>query len=145
MKVEQIALAATDGYTLGATRYHAADPLAGHLIVAGATGVPRKFYARFAKFAAKRGFTTLTLDYRGIGGSKPKTLKGFRMDFLDWAGLDLAAAVETMADEEVPLFLVGHSFGGHALGSLPNHRRIKGAFFLQQGQDGMGGCPAWKA
>lgn len=117
-------LRAPDGYHLAALRYPANAPLVGRLIVAGATGVPQRFYRRFAEHAAAHGFETLTLDYRGIGLSRPATLKRFRMDYLDWARLDLAAAVDTMADPAIPLFMVGHSFGGHAFGLLPNHERV---------------------
>jgi predicted alpha/beta hydrolase len=86
--------------------------------------VPQLFYRHFAEFAAGQGYTTLTLDYRGIGLSKPASLKGFRMAYLDWAHHDLAAAVDAMASDTAPLFMVGHSFGGHAFGLLPNHDRV---------------------
>jgi predicted alpha/beta hydrolase len=121
---ERLLLTARDGYPLTALRYLARGPVRGHLIVAGATGVPQQFYRPFAEFASAHGYTTLTLDYRGIGLSRPATLKGFRMAYLDWAHHDLAAAVDAMAHEELPLFMVGHSFGGHAFGLLPNHRRV---------------------
>lgn len=125
LPVQPLWLKAADGYHLAAMRYPAAAPRVGRLVVAGATGVPQRFYRRFAEHAAARGFETLTLDYRGIGLSRPATLRRFRMDYLDWARLDLAAAVEAMSDEaEGPLFMVGHSFGGHAFGLLPNHERV---------------------
>jgi predicted alpha/beta hydrolase len=121
---EPLALTARDGYPLAALRYAATGARRGHLIVAGATGVPQRFYRAFAQHAAAHGYTTLTLDYRGVGQSRPATLRGFRMAYLDWAHLDLAAAVDHMADPAVPLFMVGHSFGGHAFGLLPNHDRV---------------------
>lgn len=124
VRVEPLTLAATDGYALAATRFHPPGPTHAHLVVAGATGVPQGFYRRFALHAAERGFLVLTLDYRGIGRSRPPSLRGFRMDYLDWARLDLAAAVDSMASEDRPLFMVGHSFGGHAFGLLPNHHRV---------------------
>jgi predicted alpha/beta hydrolase len=122
--VEPLELAATDGYRLAAMRFHPPGEPVADLVVAGATGVPQRLYRRFAEHAAARGFRTLTLDYRGIGASKPATLRGFRMDYLDWARLDLAAAVEAAVDARRPAFMVGHSFGGHAFGLLPNHDRI---------------------
>lgn len=141
ISAEQLTLTAADGYRLAATRYHAEGPLHGHLIVAGATGVRRDFYTRFAEFAARKGFTSLTLDYRGIGGSKPASLKGFTMNFLDWATLDLAAAVDFMADDTVPLVMAGHSFGGHALGVLPNHDKVKGFYVFATGAGWHGWMP----
>jgi predicted alpha/beta hydrolase len=79
---------------------------------------------RLSEYAARSGFATLTLDYRGIGGSTPSALKGFAATYLDWACLDLAAAVDAMASDTASLFMVGHSFGGHAFGLLPNHDRV---------------------
>lgn len=138
---EAITLTAKDGDRLAATRFRSTGPLKGHIVVAGATGVRREFYTRFAEFVAHRGYTTLTLDYRGIGGSKPATLKGFTMNFLDWGTLDLSAAVDVMAHETRPLFLVGHSVGGHALGVLPNHHKVKGGYVFATGAGWHGYMP----
>lgn len=117
-------LIARDGHAITALRYPAQGTPRSHLIVAGATGVSQLFYKNFAAFASSRGYTVLTLDYRGIGLSKPASLKGMRMNYLDWAHHDLAAAVDLMAHDNLPLFMVGHSFGGHAFGALPNHDRV---------------------
>ncbi|OYU42568.1 MAG: alpha/beta hydrolase, partial [Burkholderiales bacterium PBB4] len=72
---EPITLHASDGFALQAMRYQAAGPVRAHLVVAGATGVPQVFYRNFAQFAALQGYTVLTLDYRGIGLSKPASLR----------------------------------------------------------------------
>lgn len=136
-----VTLTAADGYVLGAARFPAQMPLQGRLIIAGATAVPQGFYKRFAQFAAARGFDTLTLDYRGIGQSRPPVLAGFRMNLLDWARLDLAAAVEAMAGDDVPLYLVGHSYGGHAFGLLPNHHKIAGFYVFGTGAGWHGYMP----
>ena len=94
-----LTLQAPDGYALQALRYPARGPRVGHLLVAGATGVPQRHYRRFAEFAAERGLEVWTLDYRGIGLSKPPSLRGFRMDYRDWARLDLAAVVAEAAGD----------------------------------------------
>ena len=60
------------------------------IVMASATGVPHGFYKRFAEFAHARGVNVVTTDYRGIGDSKPATLKGFDMQYADWSTLDLA-------------------------------------------------------
>jgi len=138
---ESVLFLAKDGYQLGALRYPATCPLRGHLIVAGATGVPQLFYRRFAQFAARRGYSTLTLDYRGVGKSKPATLRGFRMRYLDWAYLDLSAALSLMTSDGVPLFLVGHSFGGHAFGLLDNHHQVTGFYTFGTGAGWHGWMP----
>lgn len=140
-EILEIVLTAADGYPLGATRYPAQAALKGRLIVSGATAVPQGFYRRFAQFAAAHGFETLTFDYRGIGRSRPASLKGFRMDLLDWGRLDLAAAVEAMADDAVPLYLVGHSYGGHAFGLLPDPARVAGFYVFGTGAGWHGYMP----
>jgi predicted alpha/beta hydrolase len=139
--VMKITLITTDGYPIAATQYTASVPLKGNLIVAGATGVPQSFYKHFAQFASAQGYTVLTLDYRGIGQSRPQSLKGFRMDYLDWAYQDLAAAVQYMARPDAPLFMVGHSFGGHAFGLLPNHHKVARFYTFATGAGWHGWMP----
>ena len=145
---EQLTLAALDGYPLAATRYPAppdAGPPRGQLVVAAATAVPRPYYRRFAQFAAAHGYPTLTVDYRGIGGSRPPSLRGFAATMLDWAELDLAAAITLAADEAdadgVPLHLIGHSFGGQAVGLLPDASRLTSAYVVGTGTGWHGHMP----
>ena len=127
-----LVLRAADGYNLAAMRYPASGTERARLVVAGATGVPQRFYRRLAEYASKRGVSVLTLDYRGIGQSKPASLKGFQADQMDWVA-DLAAGVEAMAEDGVPLYMVGHSFGGQAYGLLPNHDRVAGLYTFATG------------
>jgi predicted alpha/beta hydrolase len=134
-------LTTADGTRIAALRYPAQGALRGHIVVAGATGVPQQFYRRFSEFAAARGYHVMTLDYRGIGLSKPATLKGFRMDYLDWGRQDLAAAVDAMADPAVPLYLIGHSYGGHAFGLLPNHHKASALYTFATGAGWHGWMP----
>jgi predicted alpha/beta hydrolase len=123
---ETLQLEASDGYRLGGLHYPAVGPSKGRLIVAGATGVPQRFYAAFARFAANQGISVWTLDYRGVGLSRPPSLRGFRMNYLDWARLDLAALLDHVAAQDGgPIWMVGHSYGGHAFGLLPGYERIE--------------------
>lgn len=130
-----------DAYPITALRYDAQGTARAHLIVAGATGVPQGYYRRFAQFASTRGYTTMTLDYRGIGLSAPASLKGFRMNYMDWARLDLAAAVDAMAGPQQPLFMLGHSYGGHAFGLLPNHEKVSAFYTFATGAGWHGWMP----
>ncbi|NBF07840.1 alpha/beta hydrolase family protein [Pseudomonas sp. Fl4BN1] len=142
---ESLVLVARDGYRLAALRYLAAGQVKGNLLVASATGVPQRFYRRFAEHAARQGFNVLTLDYRGIAQSKPDSLKGFAMAYLDWAHLDLAAAVDLLSQEALPLYWVGHSFGGHAIGLLPNHQALTACYNLGTGAGWSGWMPRTEA
>ncbi len=141
---ETLGLLAADGYRLSALHYPAIGAPRGRIVVAGATGVPQRFYRRFAQFAASRGHATLTLDYRGIGLSRPASLRGFRMDYRDWARLDLAAAVDHAATQpgpSCPVFVVGHSYGGHAFGLLPDTDRVAGFYTFATGAGWHGWMP----
>lgn len=145
---QSISLTAADGFPLVATLYATQQKPNARLIVAGATAVPQGFYKKFAEFAAAQGFETLTFDYRGIGKSRPAQLRGFEMSLLDWGQLDLAAAVESMTlNDGLPLYMIGHSYGGHALGLLPNHEKIAGFYGFGIGAGWHGWMPfseKWK-
>ncbi|MDT0583762.1 alpha/beta hydrolase family protein [Brumicola blandensis] len=123
------------------------DPT-GIIVIGSATGVPQGFYKRFAEAAVSQGFEVITLDYRGIGESAPATLKGYHMDYLDWARQDLAAGIEYAQTERrtrqlsCRLIMVGHSYGGHALGLLPNIEHIDGAYIFGAGAGWHGWMPA---
>jgi len=140
-EVQHVILITADGYQISATRYPAQGAPRAHLVMAGATGVPQGFYRRFAQYASSQGYAVMTLDYRGIGRSKPDTLKGFRMDYLDWGRQDLAAAVDAMSTPGLPLYLVGHSYGGHAFGLLPNHHKVDALYTFATGAGWAGWMP----
>ena len=134
-----LTLLAADGYPLAATHYPA-DGSNQYIVIASATGVPRGFYRRFAEFAQMRGVNVITIDYRGIGDSKPSTLKGFDMLYADWSTLDLAAAVD-YASARGKAWLVGHSLGGHAIGQLPNPNVLQAAYVCGTGAGWHGWMP----
>jgi len=123
--------AAADGYSLAATLRRPASASKAFVLMASATATPRQFYGRFAAYLAGRGFTVMTFDYRGIGGSRPPSLRGFQCRMRDWAALDISAAVDFAANEAgAPLRYVGHSYGGQALGLLSNNQKIGRALFV---------------
>lgn len=135
-------LPAKDGYPLQAIHYPAMSVRKGQLIVAGATGVKQLFYSRFARFAAEQGFEVWTLDYRGIGLSRPQRLDEMRMDYLDWARLDLSALLDHVLQQgDGPVWMVGHSYGGHAFGLLPAHKRVQRFATLATGAGWHGWMP----
>ena len=141
---DTLQITTSDGFPLSATCYESEKKTA-NIIVASATGVPQAFYRKFAKFAAQNGYRTITFDYRGIGLSKVKSLKGFNASFIDWATLDLAAVVDAIAVQDIPTFIVGHSFGGHAFGLLPNHHKIAGLYVFATGAGWHGWMPKQEA
>jgi predicted alpha/beta hydrolase len=132
VKEEELTIAARDGYSLGATRRRLDAEPSATVLIAAATAVPAGFYRRFASYLAERGFDTITFDYRGVGRSRPASLKGFDARMRDWADLDSAAAVDFAAalNPGKPLLYVGHSFGGQALGLLPNNTKVSRALLV---------------
>ncbi len=134
-------IVAADGYELGAVRFVPDGRPHARILVAGATAVPQRFYRRFAESAAARGYEVLTLDYRGVGASAPPSLRGFRMDFTDWARLDLAAAIDTLDIDTRPLYVVGHSYGGVCFGLVPEPGRVRGVYAFGAGAGWHGWMP----
>jgi predicted alpha/beta hydrolase len=96
------------------------------VIVPCAMGVAQNYYGRFAEWLASQGFLVATFDYRGIGMSAPRSLRGFEVDIVDWAQRDCAAVIDFVKARlpEAPLYWVGHSLGGQLLGLIPNRDRI---------------------
>lgn len=123
MQIETNSIPAVDGFALAGTCYlPESDPNRTVAVISSATAVPQRFYKPFARFLAGQGYTAVTYDYRGIGGSKPSSLRGFQAQMQDWALLDMATVLDWVQERYQPqrLFHVGHSFGGQAAGMLPN-------------------------
>lgn len=138
---DNISIPATDSYSLGATLYLPRGAKKNAVLINSATAVPRKVYRGFASYLASRGCAVLTYDYRGTGGSRlqsltgynrPKSLVGFKASMADWAAKDVTAAVTWMRERyrNLPLTYVGHSFGGQALGLIPNNGEISRALLV---------------
>jgi predicted alpha/beta hydrolase len=123
-----LTIAADDGAPLAATLFESAsaNPVAPITIIAGATGVPRSFYARFAVYLAEQGRPALTFDYRGIGGSLQGHVRHSPARFRDWGVLDtpgvLAWAAATHPNR--PIHWVGQSYGGFATGLAHNNHLV---------------------
>ena len=139
--VDDINIPANDGYLLGATLFLPRGTKRHAVLISSATAVPRQFYRGFAGYLANRGCAVLTYDYRGTGGSRqkaltgynqPKSLVGFKASMSDWAALDVAAAVSWTRERyhNLPFAFVGHSFGGQALGLIPNNSEVSRALFI---------------
>lgn len=114
----EIIVEASDGFPLAATVFQGAShgPM---VLVSGATAVPRGLYVNFARACVASGArAAMVYDYRGVGGSKRPQGWRKRLNYRDWALLDLPAAAARL-DEIAPahpMVGVGQSFGGQALG-----------------------------
>jgi predicted alpha/beta hydrolase len=126
-------IAAADGFALGATWFDGGgSDRSSVVVIASATGVKRRYYDKFARFLASRGHDVVTFDYRGIGDSRPRSLRGFHATMREWGTLDLsgvlAAAEERAHGRSVTL--VAHSVGGQLLGQAENNGIVQRALFV---------------
>lgn len=138
---QSIQFMALDGYELKGILYTPEHGLKANIILSCATGVPQEFYRRFSEYATQYGYQVFTFDYRGVGQSAPQHLKGFRMSYLDWGQKDLAAAIDYLAQNNLPILMVGHSYGGQALGLIPNHHKVTAMYCFGTGAGWHGYMP----
>lgn len=120
----QMHLRALDGYELGAYFYPAPTTQAPPRVAVlhcGA-GISAARYRRFAGFLAGSGVPTLIYDYRGIGLSRPRALRGFRAAIEDWAEYDCGGAIAWLRERFPRAEMVGiaHSIGALLVGGAPN-------------------------
>lgn len=129
-----LSFAAADHYPLAGTLHRSATgaPPAACVVINAGAGIPSTYYSRFATWLAAGGLPVLTYDYRGIGSSRPTSLRGFQASVEDWGSKDCAAAVSTMAATfpGVPVVLLGHSVGCFATGFLQDPAPIAGLVFV---------------
>ena len=125
---------APDGRALAATVHAPAAPR-GALVVLSALGVRRAYYRRFAAWMCARDIAVFTFDYRGVGDSRDGPLRQDRATLLDWARLDAARAIDVARDRwpGVPLWGLGHSFGGQAFGLAPGAETLDGIVVAASG------------
>ena len=132
---ELFSVQAADGYTINGFFWRRSEtscdtrPVA---IVNPATSVRCRYYFRFAAFLFEHGFDVLAYDYRGIGESRPATLRGFDACWIDWGRLDFDAVLRyaERSFSGQPIHVVAHSIGGFVLGLAPSNRLIRRVFTM---------------
>jgi predicted alpha/beta hydrolase len=105
------------------TRFPASGTPWATLLIAGAMGAGRDFYAPLARYFAANGIHVLTFDYP------------FEGDVSSWAEthLDAMLGVTAAMAPGLPLLYVGHSLGGQLLGVLPHAPDVKAALTVTAG------------
>lgn len=132
MSETKIQIASRDGLLLDSILLEAPASIRGVVQVAGGTGIKKEFYLNFARYLQDQGYHVLLFDYRGIGGSKPQSLRGFEAKNHEWGQKDMAAVLDWLDDRypSMPKFLVGHSAGGQQLGMMDNHHKFSKALLI---------------
>lgn len=132
----EVSFVAADGFLLRghlwealSTQKPADRPI---VIINPATSVRARYYARFAAFLHGHGFDVLTYDYRGIGESRPPSLRHFQAGWLDWGRQDFEAALTFVTTRlpEQPIYVVAHSIGGFLIGLAASSHRIERVFTM---------------
>ena len=102
------------------------------LLINSATGVKQQIYFSFAKYLAEKGFTVITYDYRGIGESKPKQMRGFKASMRIWGTIDFKTLTDFIQKDypDYTKFCLGHSVGALILGMNEDSRIFKKFVFV---------------
>ncbi len=114
----------SDIATLSGTLFVPGRPPKSAIVLHGATGVPHRFYAAFARWLAGQGYAVLTYDYRGFGASHGARASA---TMAVWGLGDQSAAQALMEREfpAAPFWIIGHSFGALMLPFQPGAQRVK--------------------
>jgi len=125
--MDTLTLHTADGHTLAARCFQPVGGVVNRVVViATALGVPQMFYWDHARWLTQHGCAVITFDWRGMGLSAPKVLRGYRADLLDWAERDAPAVMAEAARRfpGVPISWFGHSMGGILFGAMPPHSAV---------------------
>lgn len=84
------------------------------LLLLPALGIPARFYRRLAAGLAEENVTVAVLEQRGNGESPYRPGDGSQFGLKDYLD-DIAAATDWLKadDPDMPLYIGGHSLGGH--------------------------------
>lgn len=141
--VQHAVVSTADRFPLAARVHPPSSAARATLLVHGATATPQAYYGRFATFLAQHGVRVVTYDYRGVGGSRPGSLRGFEATMRTWGELDAVAMHRFVrARFSEPLVTVGHSFGGQLLGLADEVRDVDGIVLAGAQLGYMGHWPA---
>jgi predicted alpha/beta hydrolase len=139
MSVSAAVFTATDGHALAGYRFDPESPPLACVVIAPAMAVPQSFYAGFARWLAAQGYAVCSFDYRGTGESLRGPPRGAPGTLDDWMAKDYDAVLQQMHRERpgLPLFAIGHSFGGQCAPLLPSRRLLAGLVNIAVGSGAM--------
>jgi predicted alpha/beta hydrolase len=122
-------LHAEDGQRIGGFvwRHNTIDRTRAVVIINPATSVRCRYYARFAGFLFESGLDVISYDYRGIGESRPASMRGFDAGWLDWGCQDFEAVLQYAQRSfgGQPIDAVAHSVGGFVIGLAASGHLIR--------------------
>lgn len=121
-----------DNYVLSSHLFEPKESNDKLLLINSATGVKQQIYFSFAQFFCDQGFTVITYDYRGIGLSKPKKMKGFKASMRIWGTEDYKALTNYIKTDfsGYQKFCLGHSLGALILGMNEDSKMFEEFVFV---------------
>lgn len=127
-----------DGVILAGKLYQTVAEPEMVVTIHAATMIAQTYYTKFAAYLASQKAAVLTYDYRGVGLSRRGPLRELDAGFSTWAEFDVDAVLRWQAETypNASRFLVGHSFGGQALGLVESANLLTGAVLVAA----QGGC-----
>lgn len=122
MKTESLTITTKDQFALQALVVNVDHPKA-TIQFNSATGVRKEYYLKFATYLAGQQYRVVLFDYRGIGESRPKKLRGFDAHMHEWGTKDMTAVTNYIIKEypAEPIIAIGHSIGGQLFGAIEHH------------------------
>ena len=125
---------ASDGFILNGSAWSSADNADSGLvaIINAGAGIPAIYYHPFASWLADQGIPTYTYDYRGIGASRPPSLKGFGASIYEWGSKDCTGAIQRVQELHPGRqhAVIGHSIGGMLTGFVTKPEAVKRFVFV---------------
>lgn len=130
--MQNILIEARDGFKLSSIIRKPNSKIKGVIQINCGTGITQNLYANLANYLTESGYVTITFDYRGIGKSKPKSLKGFQANLEDWGQLDITGVFDWINNEypSERKIIIGHSMGGQLAGLMDNYEKIDALFLI---------------
>ncbi len=121
-----IFIQARDGYPLSATIRRPLTEIKGVIQINCGTGIHQELYFNLANYLTEHGYVTVTYDYRGIGNSKPESLREFQANLEDWGILDMTSIFDWINHEfpDERKIIIGHSMGGQLVGLMDNYDKV---------------------
>lgn len=97
----------------------------GHLLLMPALGTPAGFYTPLGEALAACGFHVVIMEHRGIGESHLRASRQVDFGFAEVIDNDIPAVIQWQRAHApaLPLYLMGHSLGGHYSAILAGQRR----------------------
>lgn len=111
---QEIIVRASDGYDVPLEVFESPAPRA-RLLILPALGIQARLYRRLGEQLADCGISAIALEQRGHGRSALRPSRKCDFGFREWLQADIPAALDWLHSRkpEAPVFLAGHSLGGH--------------------------------